>query len=113
VEHLAAEYNGPVTVLLADAEVPARAELVAWRGEPAAVDEDGTVVFDLDPPSSPRWAGAVSLAPGSIAPVQVPSGTVRLRFPDGRLAEGELESVAWTEDEVLEIAVVGQGAAPF
>lgn len=115
MEYLVSEYEGPLTVCLPGVDVPGQAALSAWSGAPSAVDERGEVVIDLDPPATPYWAGTVTVVPPPGAPPVPlpPDGELVLRMPDGCQAGAEVESVTWTVDEALVLAVVGRGDAPF
>lgn len=113
MEHLAAEYTEPAVVTMCGADVAATAELQARAGEPAAVTEDGQVVHSLDPETPPRWAGTISVEPGPAAPVELPvDGQLTVWLGD-RSAGAAMESLTWTADEVLGLAVAGVGAPPF
>jgi hypothetical protein len=115
MEHLAAEYSGPATVILCSREVEATADLQSWRSEPAGVDGRGEVVYDLDPPTPPRWVGTITVSPPADAsPIELPTdGQVVLRLANGCEGAAEVEVFEWTVEETLVLAVLGREGAPF
>lgn len=112
MDHLASEYTGPAVLVLPSAEIPAHADLQAWHGVPAGVDEHGDVVISLDPPAA-HWAGTITVTPDPAEPMPlITDAPLRLRLPDGTRGDAEMEALEWTGEHLV-IAIVGQGDVPF
>lgn len=115
MEQLSAEYTGPAVVTMCGRDVPATAELQAWRSEPRVVTERGEVMLALDSEvTHADWAGTLVVEPAPDAPpIELPTdGTLTLQLGDHQ-ARAVMKSIEWTAEGVLVLAIIGTGRAPF